>query len=307
MRKWRVGTISMGLSLVLLGSLLMASQFNGWDVMQLALSWWPAILIVLGVEVLLFLFFSKQEKPIIQYDFLSIVFIGILGTMGIGFYIGTSLGVVEEVKASIQAERVESALPHVEERLDESVETIVIQSAHHDLHVETNNERRVHLFGTYESDFLKKGALSEEDVVDFTKTGDTLFIQLMNPPRQEGLHYSSTRYNQTLSLPESVDVEFREGMGELHLNVGTIQGDWMIDEARHVVLQVDPETDLTVKAEGRDERFGWDIEWDQTNTIQGEQEHQKYYYKEKQFSEGTHTLQINLLRDFTIKDVGSRS
>ncbi|KGX90325.1 hypothetical protein [Pontibacillus marinus] len=307
MRKWRVGTVSMGLSLIMLGIMLMVSQISGWDVMNLALSWWPAILIVLGIEILLYLFFSKQEKPMIQYDFLSIIFIGVIGTVAIGFYIVSSFGIVEEVKASMNADRIEGALPHVEEEVKESVNKIVVQPTYSELTIETNNERQVHLFGTFQSNFLEKEALNQEDVVNFTRTGDTLFIQLMEPPKQEGFRYGSTHYKRTLSLPENVKVEIREGAGSLNINIGTIQADWMIDQTHNAVVQIDEEADVVVKVEGRDNRLGWDVAWDSTEVIQGEVEHQKLYYKEKQYGEGSNTLQFNLVDEFTIKSVGSRS
>jgi len=307
MRKWRVGTVSMGISLIMLGIMLMVSQISGWDVMNLALSWWPAILIVLGIEILLYLFFSKQEKPRIQYDFLSIMFIGVIGTVAIGFYIVSSIGIVEEVKASMNAESIEGALPHVDEEVKESIKKIVVQPTYSELTIETNNEQQVHLFGTFQSNFLEKEVLNQKDIVNFTRTGDTLFIQLMEPPKQEGIRYGSTHYKRTLSLPENVKVEIREGVGNLKINIGTIQADWMIDQTHNAVVQIDEEADVVVKVEGRDNRFGWDVAWDSTEVVKGEVEHQKLYYKEKQYGEGSNTLQFNLVDEFTVKSVGSRS
>src|SRR5690625_7952784 len=78
MRTWRVGSISMGVSLLLLGVLLLLSQFFQVKVTTIFLTWWPVILIVLGLELLVYLFLSKQENPVIKYDFLSVVFVGFI-------------------------------------------------------------------------------------------------------------------------------------------------------------------------------------------------------------------------------------
>lgn len=76
MRTWRVGTISMGLSLILLGGIIfystMVEQISAY---QLLLSWWPVILIVLGVEMLIYFALNKKEEGRIKYDFLSVFFL----------------------------------------------------------------------------------------------------------------------------------------------------------------------------------------------------------------------------------------
>jgi len=56
MRKWRVGTISMGILLVATGILLLLGEIKGISGAMLILRWWPVILIVLGVEILGFIF-----------------------------------------------------------------------------------------------------------------------------------------------------------------------------------------------------------------------------------------------------------
>ncbi|ASA97467.1 LiaF transmembrane domain-containing protein [Anoxybacillus flavithermus] len=57
MRKWRVGTVSMGASLILLGIVLFISQWEGMGAADIFASWWPFLLVLLGVEV-----FVPKEK-----------------------------------------------------------------------------------------------------------------------------------------------------------------------------------------------------------------------------------------------------
>jgi hypothetical protein len=72
MRKWRVGTISMGLTLILVGCLLMMGQIQGYNGAQMIFEWWPVILISLGMEILAYVYFSKEENPKLKIDVLSI-------------------------------------------------------------------------------------------------------------------------------------------------------------------------------------------------------------------------------------------
>ena len=74
----RVGTLTMGLSLVAVGALLLAGQFGLVDAVE-AMRWSPLILIFLGVEILICNAFNRSEK--LRYDFLSmfVCFILIVG------------------------------------------------------------------------------------------------------------------------------------------------------------------------------------------------------------------------------------
>lgn len=61
----------MGLSLVLLGGFLFASQVQGFAVFDTLIAWWPLILVVLGAEVLVYVFLSGKDSPVVKYDVFS--------------------------------------------------------------------------------------------------------------------------------------------------------------------------------------------------------------------------------------------
>ncbi|SDX09873.1 DUF4097 and DUF4098 domain-containing protein YvlB [Marininema mesophilum] len=73
MRKWRVGSLSSGLLLILLGALLLASSFGVVPFLATIIKYWPIILILLGIEVVAFQFLKKEGK--IQYDGISILIV----------------------------------------------------------------------------------------------------------------------------------------------------------------------------------------------------------------------------------------
>ena len=111
MRTWRVGTFSMGASLLFLGLFLFFSKFLGLDLVQVMTAWWPLLLVVLGIEILLYLFLSRQEKPVLKYDFLSIFFVGVLGTAGILFAILSTTGIMGKVEDVMAREERSFELP----------------------------------------------------------------------------------------------------------------------------------------------------------------------------------------------------
>ncbi len=69
MRTWRVGTFSMGLSIISLGCFYFFSR-KGIQVLDTLTAWWPVLLIILGAEVLLYLLFSKKSNLLLNMIFL---------------------------------------------------------------------------------------------------------------------------------------------------------------------------------------------------------------------------------------------
>jgi len=77
----RVGTVTMGLSLVAAGGILLASQFGFLNILE-ALRWSPVILILLGIEILVGSALNKGGK--MRYDFLSMLVCFVMITLSAG-------------------------------------------------------------------------------------------------------------------------------------------------------------------------------------------------------------------------------
>lgn len=93
MRQWKVGTISMGILLIAVGVLLALQQINGISSISIILRWWPIILILIGIEVLTYSHFTKQDSMKIKYDGLSIFIIIILIIFSLGAYAAFSTSI----------------------------------------------------------------------------------------------------------------------------------------------------------------------------------------------------------------------
>jgi membrane-bound ClpP family serine protease len=85
-RKWRVGTFSMGILLILVGALLLFGELNSMSTVKLIFTWWPVVLITLGFEVLAHVYFSREEHPKVQYDGFSIFIILVIIMISLGVY-----------------------------------------------------------------------------------------------------------------------------------------------------------------------------------------------------------------------------
>lgn len=149
MRTWRVGTFSMGLSIISLGCFLLFSVIQGTKVLDSLTAWWPVLLIILGVEILLYLLFSKKEQSFIKYDIFSIFFIGVLGSVGIAFTVYYQLDCQKKF-VTLLTQRGKRVIFQMDNLIYLNLSKIVVDAGHQPLTIEGNNTNQIHLLGTYE-------------------------------------------------------------------------------------------------------------------------------------------------------------
>ncbi|GAA0498068.1 hypothetical protein GCM10008986_26400 [Salinibacillus aidingensis] len=207
MRQWRIGTFSMGLLLILLGVTLLVANFGNPDIVQVAIAWWPIILVIIGLEILLYLFSSKEKTPFLKFDFLSIVFIGFIGFAGAGFYLAASLGITEEMEAAVHQEVDAGALPMIEEEVPDHIEKIVIFTDAAQPEILTHNNQNLVIFGTYETT-MSNVTMEPNDIAQVVEVGNTLYVQFFQGDYQTGLIDKRNRIQPKLSVPETVDIEW---------------------------------------------------------------------------------------------------
>ena len=63
----------MGLIMVALGIIMLVSQILNTSVIEHIIRWWPIVLILIGLEILAYVFLSKQEEPKVKFDVFSII------------------------------------------------------------------------------------------------------------------------------------------------------------------------------------------------------------------------------------------
>ncbi|WP_371068940.1 hypothetical protein [Sediminibacillus sp. JSM 1682029] len=270
MKKWRVGSVSMGAALILLGTVIMLSQFFDWDATTVLLAWFPLILIVLGVEIILYVYMSRQEQPVVKYDILSIVFITFLGGVALILFIGATTGLLDKIKTTVQAEEVEATLPPIEKNIGDKVKKIVLESAE-GTRLETNNTGAIHIFGTFHSSTASKKDIKPEEVASFHQVGDTLYVEMLEAPTSQ-FGYDDSRFTATVSIPGNMETEVRSWLDEARLNLAAIKSNWSLTEVDEVYLTNPDKADVQLHTENI-----WQEESsDQTDT----------------FGKGTHQLEI---------------
>lgn len=120
MKTKRVGTISMAIVLIGFGILLIIAQISKISAVELAVKFWPGILILLGGEILYFAYEGKKEKEdtIIKYDIFSMFIVMIILMVNIGLYGLMETGILDYVKLRVSEEtiRYESHIDEINRR-----------------------------------------------------------------------------------------------------------------------------------------------------------------------------------------------
>ncbi len=103
MKNKRVGTFSMALVLIGFGVLMLIGQFSHISAVNLAIKFWPLILILLGGEILYYSIKSKKdgEDIIIRYDIFSVFIVSIILFTNIAIYGLIETGIMDFVKTRI--------------------------------------------------------------------------------------------------------------------------------------------------------------------------------------------------------------
>ncbi len=81
----------MGIILIALGVVMLISQIFSIPAIEHIIKWWPVVLIIIGLEILAYIYLSKQEEPKVKFDIFSIIIISILMVVSIGAYAVSSI------------------------------------------------------------------------------------------------------------------------------------------------------------------------------------------------------------------------
>lgn len=295
MRTWRVGTISMGASLLLLGVFLLLSQIVGWDLTRVMISWWPIILVVLGIEILVYLLLSKSEKPVLKYDILSIFFVGIIGMVGIGFAVISATGLLDVVDETLSREERTLDLPALSQAINGDIKRVVVDAEHYPVNVESTPSKEVSVFGTYTSSVSNgKGTVTKvEDYISVHEKGDTLYLSVKRLPEESIAfdHYYGS-LDATILVPENVKLEVIAQNNLVTLKPRNMKSNWTIEKASNVSLYVEEGSDLDISATQVEELSSEAGDW--TVSTEQEKSDESYPYKSgrMKIGEGTHSIDI---------------
>ncbi|TYR73682.1 hypothetical protein FZC79_17555 [Rossellomorea vietnamensis] len=290
MRVWRVGSISMGAALVFLGIMLLLTQILEWNKAYVMTGWWPFILIVLGGEILFYLFFANQENPKVKYDVVSILFAVIISAAGISLSLLQASGVMGAVQSWVSAEEKTLEIPVFNHPLTDEIKRVIVDTGPHDLTIEGGTGDEVSVFGTYRSTtYDGKGKLnSPEDYLQYEKKGDSLYISLMGLPSESGPFERYSQMDATLVVPTKVGLQVSGQDTSITMKPRHLLSNWSVTKSSQVNILLSQDSDINLLADKvtdiRD-----DEKWEMEENKNEAEEFQDEVIYEEDTESGTYT------------------
>ncbi|RIE02051.1 hypothetical protein [Cohnella faecalis] len=158
----------------------------------------------------------------LKFDGLSILLIGLIGTVGLGLAAFEQSGALDEFRHFLRSEERLLEAPALQREVGPDVQRIVIRTdggGYWPIYADAVDARELSVSAFVRASFLPgerdpswlASLLSEERV------GDTLYVTVRRPPASNGLDEAPSRFDVRVVAPKDVKVEFHTLAHELEL------------------------------------------------------------------------------------------
>ncbi|MHA7967534.1 hypothetical protein ACX93W_25760 [Paenibacillus sp. CAU 1782] len=209
-RTWRVGSLSMGITLMLIGAAFAVSLWQEAEVYQLLLWVAPVVFILLGAELLLYLALSGKRETVVRYDWLSVLFVGLIGTASLVLALLMSSGVFNELQRNLNMTQRTVFVESDTLEVPGAVKKIVLQSSIA-IAINETDANEVKLMGQIRYWSPDKPEAVKRDLMNSYVVGETLFLIIGDLDRRENaIAPEYARYSELmLALPRGLEIEER--------------------------------------------------------------------------------------------------
>ncbi|HWP95498.1 MAG TPA: hypothetical protein VN426_01490 [Syntrophomonadaceae bacterium] len=245
MRQWRVGTLSMGLLLLAGGLGLLWAQFQPVKVVGAALRWWPLLFIILGLEIVVYTYFQKNEDGPVKYDLASILIIIFLIFTGLGLRAFQEVGLAQYVQKEISSSTFNIPIAQHDMGLDEKVQKLVVSGGRcSHLDIRSIPSSTISIGGKVQvrAQTLEEAQQQAAEVFhpETRQVGDTLFLNINGSGAME----------VQVMIPAQLAVEVNAGGGTLSLQGDQISQDWLVRNLGPSEITLPAQADLLLTVMG---------------------------------------------------------
>ncbi|MCM3570462.1 hypothetical protein [Neobacillus mesonae] len=248
---------------------------------------------------MLYLFLGRQEKLVLRYDFLSIFFTAMIGTLAIAFAVLNSTGLLGKVEEVAAREERSFDLPVFSYDMDTRIKRVVVRNAGYDATIESTSTDEISVFGTYRVQTKKreKQLMNVDDYLMANQIGDTLYIDLKMLPNDAGPFHTQGAAAVTILIPNDVELEAAGENDSLTLKPRSLKNNWSVEMASAVTVHSSESKNLKIDAKGVEELSG--REW-QVIKKEKEQNQNPSGEKDALYQIGTGQYHINIVSCYQV-------
>lgn len=304
MRQWRVGSFSMALTLILLGIVLVISQMNGISAVKMLINWWPAILILLGIEILLAGYFAKEEKPRIKYDFFAVIMVVFIGTVSLGIYFVSSIGIMDVISRASAITEYSVGLPEMKVQIPDGVTKLVVTGGQRKVNIRSiANAKDIVFFGQAKvlaASEKEANQLGSQQGINSRRVGNTLFVELKDFPVKRGFLHDGVAVHGNLDvlvIPNDIDLEYKSNSNyaELEVAMDSLNAGWWINNNGTIEISLAEKPNLKIHAISKvnlDGNVNWLLEKEESPDQVKDTLHQEKVSGELIYGEGANLLEV---------------
>lgn len=236
MRQWRVGTITMGMLLILFGILLLANTVWNIPLEEILVYGWPVVLILIGIEVLLFSFF-KKDAPL-KFDFFSIFILIVVVSFTFVVYSVQATGIFPAIRDALNS-RSYTVEINRSLAIPETVEEILIESTNGHFYLNGGESNNTEITGS-----IRINAENQEEAEQLVQEllitkiiGNRAIIRVENPDFNHWFKNNMLETDLNIIIPQNKKIMTNLTNGDTHLrhyqgqgNLENINGEILLEE-----------------------------------------------------------------------------
>lgn len=204
---WKIGTYSMGLTLIGIGLSFGVSLWQETTAYELLLWLAPIVFIVLGLELLIVHNTRFLTHYKLQYNWIAVWFVGFVGAGALILAAFLSSGLLEEVN---QMFKVKERSVYIEERAqlpEQSIEKIVVKSELGYTIEKQAQLKEVSLLGTVQYESEQPIKLADQQLLKTSQVGHVLYVFIQGIEYDSNVFTSSyVRSQLVLNVPDHIEV-----------------------------------------------------------------------------------------------------
>lgn len=258
----------MGLLLIIVGVILLASLMGSVQLTEALFSWWPLLLVIIGIEILVYVFLSKEEHPKVKYDIFSMFMILVICTASFGAYTVSMIGILPKVKAMIASYDHPLIIEEKDISVPSEINKIVLELSHSAFDIKGHSESGIKVFGNgkvmTDSQDNIDALLAIENIVS-RRIDNTLILQFNELPRMMEFNQGVKNLKYTIVLPEKLEVEIKRpdgGWNQMNIDGSALKRNMYVDYSGPITISAGADASLMIEVNMKEiHQLGGNVEW----------------------------------------------